>query len=113
MQAATQDQEGDDPVDEEVNIEVEEEKGGGLATVPELQLEEDNLPTGARSHALSMVGSHVSSASLSPVDLEDRQAERNLKLELAKLKFAEKKAEAGRALAEKRLRLTEPWKKGC
>ena len=73
-----------------------------MATFPELQ-EEENLAA-RRSAPQSEAESHVSSINMTLSDLEDRRAERELKLQLAKLKLAaeEKKAEAETALAGKK-----------
>ena len=112
MMISTQEQEGDNPKEEEMDEEDDEEEGDGLATVPKFQQEEeDNLPTGARLPTRS----HVSFTRLTPANLEDRQAVRDLKLQLAKLKLAAeekkvaaklaaevKKAESERALPEKK-----------
>ena len=81
---------------------------------------EEEVPSGMRSPALSVAGSCVSSTSLTPSELEDRQTERALRLqqatlvlEEAKLALAaeEKKAAAEvastLALEEKRLDLEE------
>ncbi|KAJ1127171.1 hypothetical protein NDU88_005574 [Pleurodeles waltl] len=78
MQATTQEQESDNSDDQE-----EEEEENDLATEPK----PEEMPTELRSPAKSVARSHVSSASLSQSDLEDRRVEKDLKLQLAKLKL--------------------------
>ncbi|KAJ1192680.1 hypothetical protein NDU88_001986 [Pleurodeles waltl] len=83
MHAATKEQEGDDPEDGGVD---EEDERDVLATGPELQQgEEEHLPTGTRPSALSVAEINTC---LTLEELENRNAEKEAILQMAKLKLA-------------------------
>ena len=64
-------------------------------------------PATIRSRAPSDAGSSISSTGLTPEQLADKKAERQLKLATLKLELEEKRPEREAAAAE-RLKLTEP-----
>ncbi|KAJ1174616.1 hypothetical protein NDU88_006436 [Pleurodeles waltl] len=89
MQATTEEQEEDLPEGEEVDLEDEAEEENDLATGPELKHpeedEEDTFPTGVQSPTRTW--RNVSASILTPEELEDSRAERELKLQLPKFKM--------------------------
>ncbi|KAJ1186165.1 hypothetical protein NDU88_002948 [Pleurodeles waltl] len=102
IQATTREGEGNDP-EEEVDGKKEDkdEEGDGMAVGPKVQQVEGNLPTGVRPLQRGSVSSHSLSSE------ERRRADREIQLQLTKLKLED--AAAHLVLEEKKRLVSTGW----